>query len=208
MLWGIKFVYAATHMTSKHAFDKAYYDRFYRNPKTRALTPAAARRHAGFIAAYLQYLEIPVRTILDVGCGTGILLRAIARKFPGARASGVEYSDYLCRKYGWTQGSVIDYQPEQPADLVICNDVLGYLDDRNCARALENIASMTRGAASVGVLTAEDLAICDESRTDSDQIARPVSFYRRRLARDFISAGGGLYLKQPVGVSVWHLERG
>ena len=44
-------------------FDKAYYDRFYRNPDTRAVTPAAVRRQAQFIAAYLSHLEVPVRCL-------------------------------------------------------------------------------------------------------------------------------------------------
>ncbi len=79
-------------------FDKAYYDRFYRNPKTRAATPASARKQAAFIANYLRYLDVPVRRILDVGCGLGATLRALQTEFPKARCVGVEYSDYLCDK--------------------------------------------------------------------------------------------------------------
>lgn len=190
-------------------FDKAYYDRFYRNPKTRAVTPAAVRRQAQFITAYLKHLEIPVRSILDMGCGTGTLLRALGRTFPQARTHGVEFSDYLCATYGWQSGSVINAEPDSgPADLVVCNDVLGYLSDRDCTRALENLTRLTRGALYLGVLTREDLSLCDPERTDDQQQARPVAFYQRRLARHFQSAGGGLYLRLPLDVTVWHLERG
>ena len=189
-------------------FNKAYYDRFYRNPETRALSPAAARRHAAFLAAYLRYLEVEVRSIVDVGCGTGVLLRALKRQLPKSKGVGVEHSEYLCQRYGWQEGSVLDYRPEKPADLVICNDVLGYLDDRDAQRAIANLASMTAGALSFGVLTGEDLDICDRERTDPDQIARPVAWYRRLLGRHFVNAGGGLYLKRPLSVTVWHLERG
>ena len=193
---------------TKPRFDKAYYDRYYRNPRTRAVTPAAARRQARFVSAYLRHLEIPVGRILDVGCGTGGLLRALGREFPNARTEGVEYSEYVCQRYGWTQGSVVDHQPAQPAALVVCNDVLGYLNDRDCERALHNLTAMTGGALYLGVLTREDLTLCDTDRTDSDQQARPAAWYRRRLTRNFLPVGGGLFLKSPVDVVVWHLERG
>ncbi len=190
-------------------FDKAYYDRFYRNPKTRAVTPAAVRRQAQFIAAYLKHLEVPVRSIVDMGCGTGTLLRALGRTFPRARTHGLEFSEYLCDTYGWQRGSVIDTEPDcGPADLVICNDVLGYLNNADCARALEHLSRLARGALYLGVLTREDLALCDPDRTDDQQHARPVAFYQRRLARHFQPVGGGLYLRLPLDVTVWHLERG
>lgn len=196
------------HTASGKRFDKAYYDRYYRNPRTRAVTPAATQRQAGFIAAYLKYLEIPVRRILDLGCGTGGLLRALGRLFPKADIEGVEVSEYLCATYGWVQGSVIDYAPEQSANLVICNDVLGYLNDREAEAAILNLARCTSTALYGGVLTSEDLALCDRSRTDADQITRPVAWYRERLAGAFLNVGGGLHLKRPEEVTVWHLERG
>lgn len=187
-------------------FDKAYYDRFYRNPDTRAVTPAAARRQAEFIAAYLRYLELPVKRILDIGCGTGTVLRALGRAFPRAHTEGVEFSRYLCERYGWNSGSVVDHQPDQPADLVVCNDVLAYLDDAECGSAIENLASICAGALFLGVLTREDLDLCDRRRTDAAQIPRPANWYRERLGRHFVATGGGLYLKRPVGVTVWTLE--
>ena len=188
-------------------FDKAYCDRFYRNPDTRAVTPAAVRRQARFIAAYLNHLEVPVRQILDIGCGTGGLLRALAKALPKAKTRGVEFSRYLCDTYGWQQGSVVDVDAGR-ADLVVCNDVLGYLNDADCALALKNLARHTSLALYLGVLTREDLTLCDPQRTDQAQTARPVAWYQRRLSRDFLPVGGGLFLRKPVEVTVWHLERG
>lgn len=188
-------------------FDKAYYDRFYRNPDTRAVTPAAVRRQAQFITAYLAHLDVPVKQILDIGCGTGGLLRALGRTLPKAKTRGVEFSRYLCETYGWQQGSVVDVDAG-PADLVICNDVLGYLNDADCSRALQNLSRHASAALYLGVLTREDLALCDPDRTDRAQSARPVAWYQRRLSRNFLAVGGGLYLRQPVEVTVWHLERG
>ena len=188
-------------------FDKAYYDRFYRNPETRAVTPAAVRRQALFIAAYLNHLEIPVREVLDIGCGTGGLLRAVGKAMPKVTTRGVEFSSYLCETYGWQQGSVVDVDAGS-ADLVICNDVLGYLNDADCGKALKNLARHATGALYLGVLTREDLVLCDPERTDQAQSARPVNWYQRRLNRNFLPVGGGLYLRKPVEVTVWHLERG
>jgi len=190
----------------RQRFDKAYYDRFYRDPHTRAVTPAAARRQAAFVAAYLRHLELPVRRILDVGCGTGMVLRALGRQFPQARTRGVEVSDYLCRRYGWESGSVVDYAAPQPFDLVVCTDVLAYLDDRHCSRAIANLARLSRGAVYLSVVTADDAELFDPARTDSRQQLRPAAWYRRRLNRHFVNVGGGLYLKAPPEVVVWTLE--
>lgn len=188
-------------------FDKAYYDRFYRNPRTRAVSPAAAARQATFIAGYLRYLEVPVRRILDIGCGLGTVLQALGEAFPGARTEGVERSEYLCEEHGYTQGSVVDFSAKTPFDLVVCNDVVAYLTDRECARAINNLAQLSRSAVFLGVLTAEDWALCDQDRTDPDQYLRTRDWYLRRLNRHFVNVGGGLYLKKPLAYPVWTLDR-
>ncbi len=188
-------------------FDKAYYDKFYRDPDTRAVSPSAAKRQAEFIAAYLTYLELRVDRFIDVGCGVGNVLRALARVYPRAEGTGIEYSEYLCERYGWTQGSVTEYKPEKPADLVICNDVLAYLDDATCETAIQNLAQMTLSALFLGVLTEEDLALCDRRRTDNQQVIRSSAWYQAHLSRSFVNVGGGLHLKTPLSITVWSLDR-
>ncbi len=192
---------------TRRRFDKAYYDRFYRNPLTRAVSPAAVKRQAAFIGAYLKHLEIPIASIVDIGCGVGTLLRALQHTFPRARCQGVEYSDYLCERYGWKRGSVEAYEAATAYDLVVCNDVLPYLDDQTCSKALGNLGRLSRGALYCGALTREDLKHCDPDRTDLQQHVRPVTWYRERLAKEFMNVGGGLFLKRPVEVTVWVLDR-
>ncbi len=192
--------------SAKSRFDASYYRRFYQNPASRAQTPASLARKAKFIAAYLAYLEIPVRRILDVGCGLGWTLRALERQHPRAVCHGVEYSPHLCERYGWTEGSVVDYQARTPYDLVVCNDVLPSLDDRDCARAIDNLATLSRGAVFLGVLTEEDWERCDRKRTDRHVHLRPARWYRRRLAKHFVAVGGGVHLKKPVDITLWELD--
>lgn len=191
----------------RRRFDKAYYDRFYRDPATRAVTPSASRRQAAFIAAYLKHLEVPVRRILDIGCGVGTTLRALGRHFPRALLQGVEVSEYLCDRYGWLEDSVVTFKADEPFDLVVCNDVLAYLDDDQCARAIGNLARLCRGAACLGILTADDADLYDRDRTDERQHLRSAAWYRRRLTRHFLNVGGGLHLKRPVDVVVWSMDR-
>ena len=101
-------------------FDEAYYQRFYFDKKTSVVDPAHMDRLGTFVGAYLHYLRVPVRRVLDVGCGIGLWQGLIARHFPQASYQGVELSDYLCDRYGWQRGSVVDYAADAPFDLVTC----------------------------------------------------------------------------------------
>jgi hypothetical protein len=122
-------------------------------PIFESTTPAEMGSRARLIAAILTQAGIPVRSILDAGCGLGLLRKPFAEVLPKARYHGLEASDYLCSRYGWTQGSVVDHRPDKPCDLLVCYDVLQYLDDRAAARAIANFRRMTRAALYVSALT-------------------------------------------------------
>ena len=190
-------------------FDADYYRRFYGDAGTRVVSRQEVARLVRFVASYLDYLQLPVRRVLDAGCGLGWWRAPLRRRFPRAVYTGIELSPYLCQKHGWEQASVVDYRAEQPFDLVICQGVLQYLDDREAARAIDNLGRLCRGALYLEALTTEDWQrSVDRSRTDGDVARRSGRWYRRRLARHFESAGGGVFVHRDARVVMFELERG
>lgn len=188
-------------------FGAAFFRKFYLNPATRVVSAAEMRARASIIAAALQQCEIPVRSILDAGCGIGLLRKPFAKLLPRARYTGLEVSGYLCRRYGWLQGSIADFAPRMPYDLVVCYDVLQYLSDADAARGIENFARLTRAALYISALTTQDWREnCDQSRTDRAVRIRPGAWYRRRLRKAFRYVGFGVWLRKDVAAVLWEME--
>lgn len=192
----------------ERSFDADFFRRYYLARSTRVVSASEMHARAALIAAVLRHAGVPVRRILDAGCGIGLLREPFAGLLPRARYTGLEVSDYLCRKYGWTRGSVVDFAPRKPHDLVVCYDVLQYLDDRQASRALSNLARLSRAALYLSALTREDWRDnCDRSRTDRHVHLRPGLWYRRRLRRHFRYLGFGVWLRRDVSAILWELER-
>jgi len=192
----------------RKTFDEAYYERFYRNQETRVTDAETMERLGGFVCAYLRHLEVDVRTVVDLGCGLGPWKRIIARHFPGAAYTGVEVSEYLCKQYGWKQGSVVDYRARGRVDVVICQGVLQYLSESDARAAIRNLASLCDGALFLEVLTQEDWDHnCDREATDGDCYLRPAAWYAARLRQHFLNCGGGVYLTKKHEHFVYALDR-
>lgn len=189
-------------------FDAEYYARHYEDPRTRVACAASTARLAAFVCSYLKYLRLPVRNVLDLGCGLGLWREPLAAHFPRARWQPVEWSDHLCARFGWQKGSVLDYAGTETFDLVICQGVLPYLDDRACARALANLARLCRGALYLEAISAGDWAErVDQAATDGNVHLRTATWYRTRLARAFTNCGGGLFVKRDSGTVLFELEQ-
>ena len=188
-------------------FGPEYYRRFYYDARTAVATRAEMRARARLIAAFVAHVDLPVRRILEAGCGTGVLRRELMKLLPRAQYVALESSEYLCRRYGWRRGRIEDYRARAPFDLVICYDVLQYLDDARAARALANFARLTRGALYFSALTRGDFERnCDRRRTDADVHLRSATWYRKRLERRFREAGLGLWLRRGAPLTLWELE--
>ena len=67
---------------SNEWFDEAYYQRFYFDKKTSVIDPEHARRLGLFVCSYLSYLRVPVRRVLDMGCGWGAMTVMTLARFP------------------------------------------------------------------------------------------------------------------------------
>jgi len=190
------------------AFGAEYFEKFYLSPATRVTDAGKMRARARLITAVLAHAAIPVRSILDAGCGIGLLRAPFAEVLPRARYTGLDASEYLCGRYGWVRGSVAEYVPRRPSDLAVCYDVLQYLDDREAARAIANFKRLTRAALYVSALTREDWREhCDRQRTDRAVHLRAGEWYRRRLRRDFRYLGFGIWLRKDVNAILWDMER-
>jgi SAM-dependent methyltransferase len=194
-------------MATAERFDQRYYDRYYRNRKTRVQSAREVAKLGRFVCGYLAHLGQPVRSVLDAGCGLGYWRQVIAEHYPRARYTGIEVSEYLCGKLGWTQASVVDYSPKGRFDLVICQGVLQYLDAKSADAALQNLGRLCKGALYLEALTTEDWRDnCDRRATDGAVHLRSADWYRTRLSRRFRACGGGVYLHRDASAVLYALE--
>ena len=188
-------------------FDRDYYARYYFDPRTAVASRHEMRARARLIAALPAHAGLPVRRILEAGCGTGMLRAALRRLLPRAHYVALEASEYLCERYGWERGRIETYRARTAFDLVICYDVLQYLDTRAAQRALENFARLCRGVLYFSALTRLDLERhSDPRRTDADVHLRSAHWYRTRLKRRFREAGLGFWLRRGAPLTLWELE--
>jgi SAM-dependent methyltransferase len=188
-------------------FDAAYYRRFYMAAATRAMSQPDAERRGALIAALVRQLDIPVRRVLDMGCGLGWFKRPINKAFLKARYTGVEFSEYLCQRYGWEQGSVVDYRGRGTYDLVLCCDVLQYLDKSQAVAAINNLARLCSGAVYVHVPTKKDWRMSvDPEGTDTNVHIRSGAWYKKQLRRHFVHVGQGVHVRHGLAFVQWELE--
>jgi SAM-dependent methyltransferase len=189
------------------SFDRDYYTRYYFDAGTAVASAAEMRARARLIAAMTQHADLPVGRILEAGCGTGMLRTALRRLLPQAQYVGLEASDYLCQRYGWQQGRIEDYRARVPFDLLICYDVLQYLEARAATRALTNFGRLCRGVLYFSALTRYDLQHnADTARTDQNVHLRSAEWYKRRLRPQFREAGLGFWLRRGAPLTLWELE--
>ena len=165
-------------------------------------------RRAELIAAFARHVELPVRRILDAGCGLGLMRAALLCRFPRARYTGLELSPYLCSRFGWQQGSLATWASPRPFDLVVCYDVLQYLGPRDAAAAMRNLGRLCSGVLHFGALTLEDWrAYCDRRRTDRAVHLRSTDWYLSCLRPAFLNAGSGMFVRRGAPLHLWSLDQ-
>jgi trans-aconitate methyltransferase len=191
---------------TRSVFDAAYYRRFYRD------RPVHDRRRIAQLAQGVTGLcgwwGVPVRRVLDVGAGTGLWRDWFAQERPNVRYQSVDVSEYACRRYGHEHADISEWRPSRPADLVVCQGVLQYLDDRRCGAAISNLAAATRSVLYLEVPTSGDRDdVIDPGATDLNIHWRSGAWYRRRLHAHFTELGCGVFAARNAGRHFYELER-
>jgi SAM-dependent methyltransferase len=188
-------------------FGREYYQRYYFDARTAVASRREMHDRARLIAAFTVHAGLPVRRILEAGCGTGALRAALRRLLPQAHYVALDSSEYLSRRYGWVHGRIEEYRARAPFDLVICYDVLQYLEAEAARRALANFGRLCRGILYFTALTRYDYQHnCDRARTDAEVRLRSARWYRARLARQFREAGLGFWVRRGAPLTLWELE--
>lgn len=148
-------------------YDRAYFDHWYRRQGIGSRTEVS--RSARFVLAATEHLLMrPVRRALDVGCGEGAWRAPLLAARPGLRYLGVDPSEYAVARYGRTRnivrggiGDLSRLRLRGRFDLVICSDVLPYVDDNAISDGLAWITSHLDGCAYMHAMTTNDAFIGD-----------------------------------------------
>ena len=150
-------------------YDRAYFDRWYRNPRERVTTRAALERKVRMVISITEYiLGRPIRTVLDVGCGEAPWYPVLRRIRRDVRYTGVDSSEYVVARFGAARhvrrGSLADLDAmrlPRRIDLIVCADVLQYVSTPELVRGLRSIRRLLGGVAYIETFTTEDGMVGD-----------------------------------------------
>jgi SAM-dependent methyltransferase len=200
-------------MGDRSRFDRAYFDRWYRDPRRRVLNGSEIARRAALVLSIAEYvLERPARSALDVGCGEGNWRAPLRERRPRIRYIGVDPSEYAVRRYGRRRNimhgtaETLDTLPlHGPFDVVIASGVLNFLSDAGLRRAARTLRRLTNGIAFLELFTSSDDVVGDTRGWRR----RSAAYYRRVLKEaGFTQCGPHCYAARMRAVTLAALERG
>lgn len=127
-----------------------------------------------------------VRTILDVGCGEAPWYPVVRRLRPEASYVGVDSSEYVLERFGAARnirrgslGELGTMRLRRDVDLIVCADVLQYVETPELERGLRAIRRLLGGVAYIEAFTTEDEMEGDRSGWHE----RTAAQYRRLFRR-------------------------
>lgn len=201
----------ATHKIAKA--DAAYFRKWYRDPRHRVSTKAAAQRKVALVLAVAEYyLERPVQSVLDVGCGEGQWQPLLTALRPGLTYLGIDSSKYAVSRHGRRRNlrlgdfdRLAEAELAGPYDLIICADVLYYLSRATMTRGLRALVPHLGG---VAFLEAYDRR--EPLEGDTAHLQRLSADAYRRIFRQcgLIACGSHCYVGAELAHRVTALERG
>ena len=187
-------------------FDRSYFERYYGKQPIHTVNEIAHLATA--VHEMLAWWAAPVRSVLEVGAGRGDWSNWYRTLHPTVRVTSTDVSEHSCATFGHKRRDIAQWAPKRPFDLVICTDVLQYLDDRAATRALRNLTTATRTCLYFDALTSFDAKhTVERSKTDLNATLRTGDWYRQRLSRGFTQAGAGLWIRKGSTVVLHELER-
>jgi len=175
-------------------YDKAYFDRWYRNRRDKIATSGDVLRKAQLVIGIAEVLlQRKVRSVLDIGCGEAPWRTALRTLRPGIRYVGVDSSEYVVQRFGKTRqiqlgsfGAVGTLKLRGPFDLIVCCDVLQYVSAADLRHGLRALAPLLGGVAYLEAYTTAD-AIEGDRR---DWYHRSPATYRRAFANAGLTGVG------------------
>ena len=194
-------------------YDRDYYERWYRDRRTRVHQRGAVERKVRLAVATTEYLiQRPIRCVLDVGCGEAPWQPILHRLRPGVRYAGVDSSEYAVRRFGRRRnirlggfGALGELGLEGPFDLIVCADVLHYVPNRELRRGLTALVEMLQGVAWIEVFTR-----ADHIAGDLHEMKRRSPAHYDRLFREVGLQHCGLYsfVRDDFALGTTAFERG
>jgi SAM-dependent methyltransferase len=169
------------------SYDRDYFERWYRDPDDRVSTRDSLERKARMAIAVTEFLiGRRLRTILDVGCGEAPWFPIVRRLRPNASYIGIDSSDYVLERFGSDRnirrGSLGDLgkmRLRRDVDLIVCADVLQYVDTPELERGLRAIRRLLGGVAYIEAFTTEDRMEGDRANWHERTAAQYRRIFRR-----------------------------
>jgi len=193
------------------AYNRAYFDKWYRHPGHRVVTAAKTSRKAHLALAVAEYyLERPVRTVLDVGCGEGQWQPVLKKLRPRLKYTGVDPSPYAIKRFGKRRNLLHGSFGNLPGlagsyDLIICSDSLYYIPDDELMMGLDVLTPLLAGIAFLEAYP-HDAGLRGDT---SGMHPRSADFYRRIFRNAGLRpCGSHCYVGPPLYGSVTELEYG
>lgn len=193
-------------------YDRAYFDHWYRESEHAPRSPARlARKVALAVGMAEYYLDRPVRTVLDIGCGEATWRAPLRRLRPKIDYRGLDPSPYVVERFGRSRhvglahfGQLEHLRFEQPFDLVVCADVLHYLKASEVKAGLAGFAELLGGVAFIETFTTRDAIVGDQEGF----VARSPAWYRKAFAEAGLTAvGSHCYVGPDIAPDLAALER-
>lgn len=168
-------------------YDRAYFDKWYRNLRHRVKSPGELDRQVRFVLNTAEWVHgRAVRTVLDVGCGEGNWRAALRKLRPSISYEGIDPSEYAVRRFGKTRnislGGIEDVErvaKRTQYDLVVCCGMLNYLSPEQLAAGLRQVSNVVDGVAYLELFTSDDAFEGDTSWPAPQSTA----WYKRLMRR-------------------------